>query len=185
MNINKFEEIVKSVFERHRPETDHDLLWENIEPHLKKKKKRRAFILLFWGLALGLLFLFFWQSGVTPKVSSAPGENNTASPVENAAQPGEKVSVSGANTTDDPHINIQSDDKRPALSNPTSGYLQAPGRKSMAAFSVVPAHEADKRASERPIETAAGGVKKEGTPNDFERNPLKLMLQLFRPMFRQ
>ncbi len=95
MNINKFEEIVKSVFERHRPETDHDLLWENIEPHLKKKKKRRAFILLFWGLALGLLFLFFWENASPPTLSSGTGEKSAASQVENTVQPGEKVSVSG------------------------------------------------------------------------------------------
>ncbi len=76
---------------------------------------------------------------------------------------------------DDSLSNIaKSDDKRAASNSPDNGYWQAPASKSRAAFSVVPAHEADKRASERPIETAAGGVKKEGTPNDFERNPLKV-----------
>ena len=55
MRIDNFEKKIQSTFEQYRPETDHDQIWENIEPHLKKKKKRRAFILFFWALGMGLL----------------------------------------------------------------------------------------------------------------------------------
>ena len=44
MNINKFEEQIKSIFEHYRPETDNDAIWKNIEPKLKKKEKRRGFV---------------------------------------------------------------------------------------------------------------------------------------------
>lgn len=55
MNIENFEKRAQSEFENFRPEVDTEQIWQNIEPHLKKKKKRRLFILFFWGLGLGLL----------------------------------------------------------------------------------------------------------------------------------
>src|SRR5262245_21765140 len=62
MQIHNFEERIKSIFGRHRPEVDTDEIWRNIEPRLKKKKRR--FILFFWLLGLGLLGFFWWKNGL-------------------------------------------------------------------------------------------------------------------------
>ncbi|MFN0213830.1 MAG: hypothetical protein ACKVT2_06200 [Saprospiraceae bacterium] len=61
MNFENFEKKAQTEFENYRPEGDNEQIWQNIEPHLKKKKKRRLFILFFWGLGLGLLSLFLWK----------------------------------------------------------------------------------------------------------------------------
>ena len=52
MELRHFEQRIKTLFGSHRPETDTDAIWKNIEPHLKKRKKRRSF---FWLFALALL----------------------------------------------------------------------------------------------------------------------------------
>ena len=72
MNTDNFEERIKNTFDHHRPEVDTDAIWENIEPRLKKKKRRR-FILLFWLLGLGLLTFHFRHDGRDRFSSSAPG----------------------------------------------------------------------------------------------------------------
>lgn len=56
MENNNFENRIKQSFQGYHPELDNDQIWDEIEPHLKKKKKRRFIIwFLFAGLALG-----FW-----------------------------------------------------------------------------------------------------------------------------
>jgi hypothetical protein len=57
MELRHFEQRIKTIFGSHRPETDTDAIWKNIEPHLKKKKKRRGFIWLFAGLGFALFLL--------------------------------------------------------------------------------------------------------------------------------
>lgn len=67
MNIENFEKRAQAEFEHYRPETDHDQIWDNIEPHLKKKK-RRPLMLFFWGTGLAsMLLLLLWVSGIMQK----------------------------------------------------------------------------------------------------------------------
>ena len=58
MELRHFEQRIKNLFGSYRPEVDTDAIWENIEPHLKKKKKRRGFIWFFAGFGIALLMLF-------------------------------------------------------------------------------------------------------------------------------
>ena len=47
MNMDNFEHKAKNLFEHYQPESENDQIWNHIEPHLKKKKKRRfIFVLL-------------------------------------------------------------------------------------------------------------------------------------------
>ena len=94
MNINKFEEQIKSLFERHRPELDTDAIWENIEPKLKKKKKRRGFIWFFWGLGLGLLLLLFWAIGKPPVEQPLVGSSSQIPSTELAKSEQERLTAS-------------------------------------------------------------------------------------------
>ncbi len=77
MNIENFEKQAKALFDRYRPEAENDQIWQNIEPHLKRKKKRRPFILLFWGLALGLLLAVLWRQNASQnsRLASLPGRS--------------------------------------------------------------------------------------------------------------
>ncbi len=85
MDINNFEERIKIAFEQHRLEADTDTIWENIEPQLKKKKKRRAIIWFFSGLGLAFLLLFVgrheWQH-----TSSSIHQTSTSLPLEKVGQ---------------------------------------------------------------------------------------------------
>jgi hypothetical protein len=38
MNIDNFEDRIKEAFGRHRPATDNDAIWENIDRILKRKR---------------------------------------------------------------------------------------------------------------------------------------------------
>ena len=87
MDINKFEERIKSTFGQHRPAADTDAIWENIEPQLRKKKKRRAIIWFFGLLGLGLLFLFF-QNHESARIASVVATNNSPASPATAAQGG-------------------------------------------------------------------------------------------------
>lgn len=56
---NNIEKHIQNSFDNFQPELDNDEIWANIEPRLKKKKKRRFLILWFLaglGLLLGLFF---------------------------------------------------------------------------------------------------------------------------------
>lgn len=57
MNMDNFEHKAKNLFEHYQPESENDQIWNHIEPHLKKKKKRRFIIWFFVGAGLGLLGL--------------------------------------------------------------------------------------------------------------------------------
>lgn len=61
MDMHHFEDRIKNAFRHHRPEVDTDAIWENIEPRLKKKKKRRGF--LWWLLPIGVGTLLLWLPG--------------------------------------------------------------------------------------------------------------------------
>ena len=62
MHIDTFEEQARRILEGHRPEVDTDSIWENIEPRLPKKKRRRGIFFLFGALGLGWA-LFFCLNG--------------------------------------------------------------------------------------------------------------------------
>ena len=102
MNIDNFEDRIKSAFERHRPETDNDAIWENIEPRLKKKKKRR-FIIFFWMLGLGLLLFLFrhdgWERFAPSQTSISAGNIPAKSPAGNAAQGDQEAAPSSGEKT--------------------------------------------------------------------------------------
>ena len=61
MEQNNFEKNIKRAFQDNVPMLDTNEIWNNIEPYLQKKKKRR--FLLFWlffaGLGMGMAFLFY------------------------------------------------------------------------------------------------------------------------------
>ncbi|MCP3932067.1 MAG: hypothetical protein GY705_23590, partial [Bacteroidetes bacterium] len=57
MENKKFEKRIKQVFDQYRPDLDQDMIWEQIEPHLNKKKRRR--ILFLWFFLAGLGYLIF------------------------------------------------------------------------------------------------------------------------------
>jgi len=63
MNLDNFEKLAKDLFDADRPTANHEEVWQNIEPHLKKKKKRRAIIWFFWGIGVFcLLGLLWWKT---------------------------------------------------------------------------------------------------------------------------
>jgi len=62
MYIDNFEEQARRVLEGHRPEVDTDSIWENIEPRLPKKKRRRGIFFLFGALGLGWALFFCLNS---------------------------------------------------------------------------------------------------------------------------
>jgi len=55
---NNIEKNLRKAFENYQPDLDNDEIWDNIEPHLKKKKKRRFIWLWFLLGAIGLGSLF-------------------------------------------------------------------------------------------------------------------------------
>ena len=57
MERNNFESYLKDSFETFNGNVDNDKVWDNIEPHLKKKKKRR-FIFWLWGIGILSLGIF-------------------------------------------------------------------------------------------------------------------------------
>ncbi|MEO1261661.1 MAG: hypothetical protein AAFZ15_22855 [Bacteroidota bacterium] len=86
---NNFEKNIKNTFDQFSPQLDHDEIWENIEPHLKKKKKKRFIIwLLFGGLGLGFLFLFNQQKANTDIIDKTVDKKET---IHTEPQPAEKL----------------------------------------------------------------------------------------------
>ncbi|MFN0173210.1 MAG: hypothetical protein ACKVU0_01090 [Saprospiraceae bacterium] len=90
MNLENFEKTAQTEFENYRPEGDNEQIWQNIEPHLRNKKKRRLFILFFWGLGLGLISLLLWKQ-YTPenaiqanKLESEHSSNRGIEPISGA-----------------------------------------------------------------------------------------------------
>jgi len=57
MENNRFDENLKGKLDGFQPEVDTDIIWKNIEPKLKKKKKNR--FIFFW-LLFGAGFLFWF-----------------------------------------------------------------------------------------------------------------------------
>ena len=60
MENNNLENNIKRSFEEYSYNLDHDEIWNNIEPKLKRKKKRRFIILWFFGglTTMGLLYTY-------------------------------------------------------------------------------------------------------------------------------
>lgn len=83
MDYNNIENNIKDSFRQYEPELNHDEIWDNIEPSLKKRKKRRfLFIWLFGGFALiGLFILSQFNSNEksvkSRKISSASKTKDT------------------------------------------------------------------------------------------------------------
>ena len=69
-----FDNKIKDGLENINPMLDNDEIWDNIEPHLKKKKKKRLIFWLFFGV-LGLLGLLWFQSGNISNDSALSNED--------------------------------------------------------------------------------------------------------------
>ncbi len=73
---NNIENKINETFENYSPLIDNDEIWKNIEPHLKKKKKRR--FILFWLLLAGLgLGLFYGKPSKKNKLLANHPTNTT------------------------------------------------------------------------------------------------------------
>ncbi len=57
MKNNNFEDQFREAFSAFEPDLSTDVIWENVEPHLKETKKRR--FLFFWWLAGGVSLVLF------------------------------------------------------------------------------------------------------------------------------
>ena len=119
MNMDNFEQKTKNLFEQYRPETDNDQIWNNIEPHLKKKKKRRFIIWFFVGAGLGLLGLL-----------GLGGETKTTDATQ--ASIGQSASDPAATSNAAPHAasdsEMQAPSEQASPANP-DGALSVPQRK--------------------------------------------------------
>lgn len=84
MKNNNFEKNITDLFNNYHPEIDNDEIWENIEPHLKKKKKRR--FLIFWflmgSLGLGLVYHLTTQKS-EPTIEQVAEKLSTLSNYDN------------------------------------------------------------------------------------------------------
>ena len=72
MKYNQYDREIKNAFNAYRPDLDNDEIWDNIEPHLDKKKKRR--FIFFWFLLGGLGLLFY----VLPVINGSENESIVA-----------------------------------------------------------------------------------------------------------
>ncbi|MEL6926164.1 MAG: hypothetical protein AAFO94_19130, partial [Bacteroidota bacterium] len=64
MKKDRLEEKFSKAFESHRPELDHDQLWQRIEPHLPVRRRRRPLFWMLGGFVLaGGLSYLMWSVG--------------------------------------------------------------------------------------------------------------------------
>ena len=73
MNMDNFEHKAKNLFEHYQPESENDQIWNHIEPHLKKKKKRRFIIWFFVGAGLDRFNRLARLSSGTPTAAGPRG----------------------------------------------------------------------------------------------------------------
>ena len=62
MKNSDFENKINDKFNKHLPPVDNDAIWQNIEPHLDKKKDKRFFIWFFFGVGGLLIAIYFFKS---------------------------------------------------------------------------------------------------------------------------
>ncbi|MBN8681091.1 MAG: hypothetical protein J0L99_00490 [Chitinophagales bacterium] len=92
MNMDNFEHKAKNLFEHYQPESENDQIWNNIEPHLKKKKKRRFIIWFFVGAGLGLLGLLGIGGEAGTRAAAPPAVVQNTSAGSRAGMPETKAS---------------------------------------------------------------------------------------------
>ncbi len=90
MNLDNFEKLAKELFDADRPSANHEEVWQHIEPHLKKKKKRRAILWFFWGIGLFCLLGLLWWKTTAVGLGTGP----SAEKLEEAAWKDAKQSSS-------------------------------------------------------------------------------------------
>lgn len=138
MELRHFEQRIKTLFGNHRPETDTDAIWKNIEPHLKKKKKRRGFIWLFAALGVALLLLFIRQQpGTTHRIPEQANAERTAEIAGKVLAPeqtsgNQEYQFSSTPHTIDNALSGNSTNKFPSASQPATGKVSIPEKKEPA-----------------------------------------------------
>lgn len=88
------DKIFKKIAENHERDIDFDTLWENLEPHVPAKKKRRP-VLWFWlaGVGMGIMAVFVWNY--------ANNSDSKSSSLINIQKPTTKVAISAAGSQKD------------------------------------------------------------------------------------
>ncbi|HQV98677.1 MAG TPA: hypothetical protein PLE29_13495, partial [Saprospiraceae bacterium] len=88
------DKIFKKIAENHERDIDFDTLWENLEPHVPTKKKRRP-ILWFWlaGVGMGIMAVLVWNY--------AFNSDSKSSSLVHIQKPTTKVAISAADSQKD------------------------------------------------------------------------------------
>ena len=140
MHIDTFEEQARRILEGHRPEVDTDSIWENIEPRLPKKKRRRGIFFLFGALGLGwTLFFCLNGQGVPPlvytgnQVHSVSDEQPTPRSMPAAFKRENPTMRTGAQTNTVPPMAQQK-----ALNTATHAFMGSPAEKLIVSMPTHP-----------------------------------------------
>jgi hypothetical protein len=88
------DKIFKKIAENHERDIDFDTLWENLEPHVPTKKKRRP-VFWFWlaGVGMGIMAVLVWNYTYN--------SNSKSSSLVNIQKPTTKVVISAADSEKD------------------------------------------------------------------------------------
>ncbi len=130
MKQQDFENQIRQAFEHYPPGMSDDEIWDNIEPHLKKKKRRRWIIWFFFGLGVLISGIALNQYQTSNRMIEAPVSapvtpandiiNQTAAPLVITPEPSaeDKPHASKAETKDNrqKEIFITRQPAKPSLS---------------------------------------------------------------------
>jgi hypothetical protein len=148
MNMDHFEKQIKDLFDKHKPESDTEQIWQNIEPHLKKKKKRRGILFLFFGAGLLFFFgLFLWKNRPLPHPADASSAQPKSSTTESMSAEQQQIVAN-----------------KPAAHTSTVPQFLTKNKDFQTARSETNASKAERTADEPRREQTSPGVSK--TPGD-------------------